>query len=81
MASDEAGAWGLRPYMLIADELAAWQTTPPPRRLWEAASSAVAKLADGAHLRVHSDPRDRIRRSVGLECLDLWPNESSRCAS
>jgi hypothetical protein len=46
MASDEAGAWGLRPFMLIADELAAWQSTPPPRRLWEAASSAVAKLAD-----------------------------------
>lgn len=30
--------------------------------------------------RTANDPRDRIRRSVGgLECLDLWPNESSRC--
>ena len=29
-----------------------------------------------------NDPRDRIRRSVGgLECLGLWPNESSRYAS
>jgi hypothetical protein len=29
-----------------------------------------------------NDPRDRIRHSVGgLECLGLWPNESSRYAS
>jgi len=29
-----------------------------------------------------NDPCDRIRHSVGgLECLGLWPNESSRYAS
>jgi hypothetical protein len=37
---------------------------------------ALAAMSPGTT----NDPRDRIRRSVGgLECLDLWPNESSRC--
>ncbi len=45
LAADAPGAWGLRPDFLIVDELAQWSTTPGPRRLWEAATSAVAKVA------------------------------------
>jgi phage terminase large subunit-like protein len=75
MASDEAGAWGLRPYLLIADELAAWQTTPPPRRLWEAASSACAKLSN-ARLVVLTTAGDPAHwsRAVRDHSLDdpLW---------
>jgi hypothetical protein len=43
LAADAPGAWGLRPDFLIADELAQWGTTPSAKRLWEAASSAIAK--------------------------------------
>lgn len=46
LAADAAGAWGLRPFAVFADELAQWADTPAPRRLWEAVSSAVAKLPD-----------------------------------
>jgi phage terminase large subunit-like protein len=44
LAADLAGAWGLRPAFLVVDELAAWGTTESPRRLWEAASTAAAKI-------------------------------------
>lgn len=43
IAADAPSAWGLCPDFLIADELAQWAQTPGPRRLWEAASSAIAK--------------------------------------
>ncbi len=43
--------------------------------------TATSTAMDAMPLGTTNDPRDRIRRSVGLECLDLWPNESSRCAS
>lgn len=43
LAADAAGAWGLRPYAVFADELAQWPDTPQPRQLWEAVSTAVAK--------------------------------------
>jgi phage terminase large subunit-like protein len=46
LAADAPGAWGLRPHFLIVDELAQWATTPGPRRLWEAVTTAVAKIAD-----------------------------------
>ena len=46
--------------------------------LGKATLKALAAMSPGTT----NDPRDRIRRSVGgLECLGLWPNESSRCAS
>ena len=44
LAADSAGAWGLRPFAVFCDELANWQDTTHPRRVWEAVSSAVAKL-------------------------------------
>jgi len=46
LAADAAGAWGLRPRSIFADELAQWPDTAGPRRLWEALSSAVAKRKD-----------------------------------
>ena len=46
LPSDAAGTWGLTPHWVFADELANWQDVPSSRRLWEAASSAVAKRKD-----------------------------------
>src|SRR2546425_9766016 len=43
MAADESSAWGLRPYLVVADELPMWPSTRGARRLWEAVSSAVPK--------------------------------------
>lgn len=44
LAADAAGAYGLRPAFLIADEIAQWASTPAPRTLWEATTSAMAKV-------------------------------------
>jgi phage terminase large subunit-like protein len=46
MPADASGAWGLTPHWLFVDEIANWGDTAPSRRLWEAASSAVAKRPD-----------------------------------
>ena len=46
MASDDASAWGLRPYFVVVDEFAQWKTTPGPRRLWRAIFSALPKVSD-----------------------------------
>jgi len=46
LPADAAGAWGLTPHLVVADELANWPATTGARRLWEAASSAVAKRSD-----------------------------------
>jgi phage terminase large subunit-like protein len=46
MAADAPGAWGLRPALLIVDELAQWPDTNGARRLWDATSSAMAKRSD-----------------------------------
>jgi phage terminase large subunit-like protein len=46
LAADAPSAYGLRPYLLVVDELASWPETPSARRLWEALSSACAKLPD-----------------------------------
>lgn len=43
MAADEASAWGLRPFFVVADELPMWPATRGARRLWEAISSALPK--------------------------------------
>jgi hypothetical protein len=45
MASDDASAWGLRPFFVVADEFAQWPTTSGPRRLWRAIFSALPKVA------------------------------------
>src|SRR5205814_546057 len=43
LAADAAGAWGLRPYFVVCDELAEWGTTGAPRRIWDAITTAVPK--------------------------------------
>jgi hypothetical protein len=47
--ADEAGAWGLRPYFAVCDEIAQWATTRGPQRIWEAIVSAIPKTP-GARL-------------------------------
>ncbi len=46
LPADAPGAWGLTPHRVFVDELGNWNDGPAARRLWEAASSAVAKRAD-----------------------------------
>ncbi len=45
LASDAASAFGLRPWLFVADELSAWPTTPGHRRLWSAVVSSLPKVA------------------------------------
>ena len=46
LPADAAGTWGLTPHWVFVDELANWNDGPSARRLWDAASSAVAKRSD-----------------------------------
>jgi len=48
-ASDGASAFGLRPWLTIADEIGMWPGTPNHRKLWGAIVSAVPKVP-GARL-------------------------------
>jgi phage terminase large subunit-like protein len=43
-AADGGGAFGLRPSFIVCDELAQWEETRRPRRLWTAIVSALAKV-------------------------------------
>lgn len=43
LPADGASAWGLRPYFVVADELAAWPHTRNYVQLWEAVISAMPK--------------------------------------
>jgi hypothetical protein len=43
LAADSASAWGLRPHLLVVDEIAQWKSTREPQRLWEALHSATGK--------------------------------------
>ncbi|PPF47052.1 hypothetical protein C5B85_01895 [Pseudoclavibacter sp. AY1F1] len=44
--SDGASAFGLRPWLVVVDELALWPTTANYRRLWSAIVSALPKVPD-----------------------------------
>jgi len=46
MASDDASAFGLKPWLLVCDEFSQWKTTPGPKRLWRAVFSALPKIQD-----------------------------------
>lgn len=46
LPADAPSAWGLSPDAIFVDELANWHDGPASRRLWEAASSAIAKRSD-----------------------------------
>jgi hypothetical protein len=75
LAADAPGSWGIRPALLIVDELAQWGTTGAPRRLWEATSTAVAKMP-GARLVVLTtagDPAHWARKVLDHALCDpLW---------
>lgn len=46
LASDGASAYGLKPFLVIADELSVWPSTPNAREVWTAVLSSVPKLPD-----------------------------------
>lgn len=46
LAADAASSWGLRPWFVVVDEIAQWESTGGPRTLWESVSSAAAKNAE-----------------------------------
>lgn len=75
LPADEAGAWGLRPAFVAIDELAAWGTTPGPRRLFEAVTTAVAKIAGCrmAVLTTAGDPAHWARKVLDHAIADpMW---------
>jgi phage terminase large subunit-like protein len=43
LSADLASAWGVRPFMVVADEVANWGASGAPERIWEALSSAIPK--------------------------------------
>lgn len=51
LAADAPGAYGLRPWWLVVDELAQWPDTDSARELWLALTSAMGKVA-GSRLAV-----------------------------
>jgi hypothetical protein len=66
LAADAPSAWGLRPWFLIVDEVCQWATTPGPKALWEATSSAAAKLKDSRMVLLSSagDPGHWSRKII-----------------
>ncbi len=74
IAADAPGAWGLRPAFLIVDELAQWGATPSARRLWEAASTAIAKTSGRlVCLTTAGDPAHWSRKVLDHALQDaLW---------
>jgi len=46
MASDDASAFGLKPFFLVCDEFSQWKNTEGPKRLWRAVYSSLPKIAD-----------------------------------
>jgi phage terminase large subunit-like protein len=63
LPADAPGAYGLRPAFAIVDELSQWSSTAGPRRLWEAVSSAMAKVP-GSRLVVLTSAGDPSRGRV-----------------
>src|SRR5207244_647109 len=55
--ADEASAYGLKPWALIADELAVWPSTANARGMWAAMVSALVKIP-GARLLVLTSAGD-----------------------
>ncbi len=44
LAADASGSWGLRPDFVVIDEVANWPSTSQPKVVFEAITSAVAKV-------------------------------------
>jgi phage terminase large subunit-like protein len=45
LAADAASAYGLKPHLVIADEVCQWPSTANAKALWEAATTAMPKVA------------------------------------
>lgn len=75
LPADAPGAWGLNPRAIFVDELANWTEGPAARRLWEAASSSVAKRPDAnlVVLTTASTPEHFARKVLDhAEESELW---------
>ncbi len=74
-AADAASAWGWRPAFLILDEISQWGTTAGPRRIFDAATTAAAKVP-GARmicLSTAGDPAHWSRKVLDHALADpLW---------
>jgi phage terminase large subunit-like protein len=64
-ASDDASAWGLRPWFVVVSEFAAWRETAGPKRLWRAIFSALPKVA-GSRLLVETNAGEPSHFSAGV---------------
>lgn len=74
LAADEAGAWGLRPYLVVADELGAWNPTPGTQRFWEALATAIPKTRGRlAVITTAGTPRSWAHRLLEhAKASELW---------
>lgn len=75
LAADAPSAWGLRPYFLTVDEIAQWPSTPGPRALWEALTTALPKVKGSRCVVLTSagDPAHWSRRVFDhAEASPLW---------
>ena len=75
LAADAPSAWGLRPDFAIIDEIAAWPTTPSARKLFEAVTTAAAKMPRSrmALLTTAGDPGHWSRKVLDHAIRDrLW---------
>jgi hypothetical protein len=65
LPADEASAYGLRPWLVFADELAVWPSTANARGLWTAVLSALPKVA-GSRLVVATSAGDPAHWSASV---------------
>jgi hypothetical protein len=65
LAADAASSWGLRPDLVIADEIAWWPETAGARQFYASLSTAVAKKAT-ARLALISTPSSPTHWSYGI---------------
>lgn len=75
LAADAPSSWGIRPDLVVVDELGQWAGTSGSRTLWESVASSAAKIA-GCRLAVlttASDPAHWSRRVLDHALADpLW---------
>lgn len=76
LSSDASSAWGLRPWWLVADELAQWPDTRNARSFWDALSTSAPKVPDSRMvvMTTAGDPAHWSRRvyQAALAEPDLW---------
>jgi hypothetical protein len=75
LPADAAGAWGLRPALLVVDEIAWWAETPTTQKLWEATFTAMHKVP-GSRLVVLTTAGDPAHFSHTIreraDASELW---------